>query len=124
VKSWFYGISLVLFVAAFLFVRNEEQNKPAPTQVVDQNFERQKQNWEDFLLQLEWLREMAVREPSRPILHYRQEILKLHYLWLEVRDYEFVKYEKEKRAQLDAYVTRLVDNVEKDRRLQEILAGL
>jgi len=67
---------------------------------------------------------MAVREPSRPILHYRQEILKLHYLWLEVRDYEFVKYEKEKRAQLDAYVTRLVANVEKDRRLQEILAGL
>ena len=118
-KAWLYGISLALFVGAFLFVRNQEQKNPAPAPVADQDFERKKQNWADFLAQLHGLQDAFVREPSRPLIQWRQEILKLHYLWLEVRDYAFVKYEAAKREQIDAYVAGLVAKVEKQNDLAQ-----
>jgi hypothetical protein len=120
----FYGISLALIGILVGAASYERRSGTAAVQVVDKEFDRQKVNWQNFKDQLAYLNDMAVREPSRPLLHYREEILKLHYLWLEVRDYKFVQYEKHKRAQLDAYVARLVADVEKDKRLEEVISGL
>lgn len=111
-KAWFYLIALV-FTCLLLSLQLFEKPKAEPIKAAaDEPFERQKQNWADFLAQLNGLQDAFAREPSRPLIHWRQEILKLHYLWLEVRDYAFVKYEAAKRSELDAHVARLVARVE------------
>lgn len=120
-KAWFYTILILVTCVAFA-IRVKTTPKPSTVvETVDEDFERKKQNWAEFLGQMEALQEAAVREPSRPLIQWRQEILKLHYLWLEVRDYAFVKYEATKRAQIDAYVSGLVSKVEAEKTKAEIL---
>jgi hypothetical protein len=111
--NWRWVIYGCLAAALLIALVTAERPQPQPAQApADADFERQKQNWADFLDQLAALREVFVQQPGRPLVHWRQEILKLHHLWLEVRGYPFVEYEATKRAELDAYVSGLVARVE------------
>jgi hypothetical protein len=112
-----------LGAALLIALGTAERPQPQTAAPVDADFERQKQNWADFLDQLAALREVGVQQPGRPLLHLRQEILKLHYLWLEVREYPFVQYEASKRAELDAYVAGLVARVEALKDLKDAAKG-
>ena len=62
---------------------------------------------------------MCVSEPTRPLADMEQDILKLHYLWLEVRKYPTYQSKAEERMKIDREVAKLVADVEKDKKVRE-----
>ena len=74
----------------------------------------------EFSLQYKKIWDRCVAEPTRPLADMEQDILKLHYLWLEVREYPTYQSKPEERMKIDREVAKLVADVEKDKELREL----
>lgn len=74
----------------------------------------------EFSLQYKKIWDRCVAEPTRPLADMEQDILKLHYLWLEVRKYPTYQSKAEERMKIDREVAKLVADVEKDKKAREL----
>ena len=64
-----------------------------------------------------------VREPTRPMADFYQPILELHYLWLEVRESPYWTTRRKDRDQIDMVITKLVDQVSRDKKIRDAFSG-
>jgi hypothetical protein len=78
----------------------------------------------EFSLQYKKIWDRCVAEPTRPLADMEQDILKLHYLWLEVREYPTYQSKPEERMKIDREVAKLVADVEKDKKVRELADAL
>lgn len=67
--------------------------------------------------------ETIVREPSRPMADFYQPVLEMHYLWLDVRDSSYWVNRPEERKKMDLMITKLVDQVSRDKKVRDAFAG-
>ena len=74
----------------------------------------------EFNQQYKKIWDRCVSEPTRPLADMEQDILKLHYLWLEVRKYPTYQSKAEERMKIDREVAKLVADVEKDKKVREL----
>jgi hypothetical protein len=74
----------------------------------------------EFNQQYKKIWDRCVAEPTRPLADMEQDILKLHYLWLEVREYPAYQNKPEERMKVDREVAKLVADVEKDKKVREL----
>jgi len=78
----------------------------------------------EFNQQYKKIWDRCVAEPTRPLADMEQDILKLHYLWLEVREYPTYQSKPEERMKVDKEVAKLVADVEKDKKVRELADAL
>ena len=65
------------------------------------------------------LYETAVSQPTRPLADAHQLVLEMHYLWKEVRDTAYWRYKAEDRRKMDEMISKLVADVDRDKRVRE-----
>lgn len=69
------------------------------------------------------LKETAVTQPTRPMADAHQLVLEMHYLWKEVRNSNFWLNRPKERDQMDAMVSALVAEVDKDKKVRDAFSN-
>ena len=69
------------------------------------------------------LKETAVTQPTRPMADAHQLVLEMHYLWKEVRNSEFWLSRPKERDQMDAMVSALVAEVDRDKKIRDAFSN-
>ena len=69
------------------------------------------------------LKETAVNQPTRPMADAHQLVLEMHYLWKEVRNSSFWMSRPKERDQMDAMISALVAEVDKDKKVRDAFSN-
>lgn len=69
------------------------------------------------------LKETAVTQPTRPMADAHQLVLEMHYLWKEVRNSDFWINRPKERDQMDAMVSALVAEVDRDKKVRDAFSN-
>jgi hypothetical protein len=69
------------------------------------------------------LKETAVTQPTRPMADAHQLVLEMHYLWKEVRNSSFWLSRPKERDQMDAMVSALVAEVDRDKKVRDAFSN-
>lgn len=69
------------------------------------------------------LKETAVTQPTRPMADSHQLVLEMHYLWKEVRNSSFWLSRPKERDQMDAMVSALVAEVDRDKKVRDAFSN-
>lgn len=69
------------------------------------------------------LKETAATQPTRPMADAHQLVLEMHYLWKEVRNSSFWLSRPKERDQMDAMVSALVAEVDKDKKVRDAFSN-
>lgn len=69
------------------------------------------------------LKETAVLQPTRPMADAHQLVLEMHYLWKEVRNSQFWLNRPKERDQMDAMISALVAEVDKDKQVRDAFSN-
>jgi hypothetical protein len=102
--------------------RNEAINEGKRRTAETEETQRRQENVDEFIRQYKRINDICVTEPTRPLADLEEEVLKMHYLWLEVRKYPYFQYKAEERMKIDAMVAKCVAEVEKDKKVREIFS--
>ena len=69
------------------------------------------------------LKETAATQPTRPMADAHQLVLEMHYLWKEVRNSSFWLSRPKERDQMDAMVSALVAEVDRDKKVRDAFSN-
>lgn len=128
IKAFFatLGVLAALFFAfVFIFILGgslAEKQSPGPTSAVESDNPMREKN-QRFVELYQSTYDTIVREPTRPMADFYQPILELHYLWLEVRDSIYWTSQPKDRATVDMVITKLVDQVSRDKKIRDAFSG-
>ena len=69
------------------------------------------------------LKETAATQPTRPMADAHQLVLEMHYLWKEVRNSSFWLSRPKERDQMDAMVSALVAEVDRNKKVRDAFSN-
>jgi hypothetical protein len=117
----FMGLMLAAVVGlGALAVQSGRKFKPPPPTPEELALQEKSREFLDLYKAIE---DDVVRQPTRPMADFEQPILKLHYLWLDVRDNAYWSSRPADRAKIDSVVTKLVSDVTRDKQLRQAASG-
>lgn len=100
--------------------RAEEQAKQAQADEEQRQKEQVLQQKNQRIVEIyNTLYETAVNQPTRPMADAHQLVLEMHYLWKEVRDTAYWRYKAEDRRKMDEMISKLVAEVDRDKKVRE-----
>lgn len=115
----FFALMFVFVVGGSLAEKNSPPQAPSSPSLADPMAEKNQR-----LIDLyQSTYETIVQQPTRPVADFYQPVLEMHYLWLEVRDSAYWTGRPDDRAKMDQVITKLVDQVSRDKKIRDAFSG-